>query len=314
MQKLKLYIAETEDFSKSVIQKLQQVFEIINANNKSLKTIFEEVDIFWFRLGYEIDDSVLSTSSKCKYIVTPVTGIDHINENLCNELGVKVICLRGEEDFLKQIRATAEHTMALTLALIRNIVPAVGHTHKGQWQRDKFRGTELYNKKVSIIGYGRLGQITSEYFNTFGCFVGFYDIVDKEYPAYITMYNNLKDAVKNADIISIHLPFNESTHKLLGKEFFEWLKSTSIIINTSRGGVMDEKYLLEALQMNKIKGAALDVLNGEPNVHQNHLIEYARHNNNLIITPHIGGNTYESFEKTEQFVADKLIKSVFPYV
>ncbi len=308
--KLKLYIAENEDFNVDVLFLLQEKFEVVELSNYPLEKILNEVDIFWFRLGYKIDSEVLNFKSRCKYLVTPVTGIDHIDEKLCLKLGIKIISLRGEVEFLKNVRATAEHTIALTLALLRNIAPAINHTRNGQWNRDLFRGSEMFEKKVAIIGFGRLGKITAEYFNSFGCKVGFYDNVPKEHSFFITNYSSMKEAVEDADIISIHLPFNESTENILGKKFFSWLKQSSIIINTSRGGVLDEKYLLEALLLNKINGAAIDVLKGEPNVKQNPLIEYSSKHNNLIITPHIGGNTYESFEKTEKFLASKLLSTL----
>ncbi|MBC7884396.1 MAG: hypothetical protein H7X99_02915, partial [Saprospiraceae bacterium] len=144
MIKLKIYIAEQEDFNPSVLSDIMEKFELVALReNEKLKDILKQVDIFWFRLGYNINGKVLDQNTRCKYLVTPVTGIDHIDEALCENLGIKVICLKGEYDFLKMVRATAEHTIALTLSLYRNLTDAVNHTRKGGWNRDKFRGYEL---------------------------------------------------------------------------------------------------------------------------------------------------------------------------
>src|SRR5690606_18326010 len=164
------YLAETADFSPNVLSLIKEKFEVTNfSKNTPLGKILDNVDIFWFRLGYKIDQKVLSKHSKCKYLVTPVTGIDHIDEEYCNELAIKIICLKGESEFLKSIRATAELTIALNLALIRNLVDAIIDTRNSEWRRDRFRGGELFQKKVGIIGFGRLGRIVAGYYKTFGC-------------------------------------------------------------------------------------------------------------------------------------------------
>jgi D-3-phosphoglycerate dehydrogenase len=104
--------------------------------------------------------------------------------------------------------------------------------------------------------------------------------------------------------------YEKSTHHLINKAIFERMKPTSVLINTSRGGIVDSEALLEALKAKKIKGAALDVIENEYDVTQNELIAFSTQNNNLIITPHIGGNTWESFEKTEMFLFNKLKSTI----
>jgi D-3-phosphoglycerate dehydrogenase len=266
------------------------------------------VDIFWFRLAYKIDSQVLSEKTKCKYLITPVTGIDHIDESLCEKLGIKIICLRGEYEFLNEVRATAEHTILLTLALLRNLVPSVNHVNNFQWLRDLFRGSELYKKNVGIIGLGRLGRIVADYFHAFGCNIFYYDIEEKNAP--YKKIDTPDQLVQNSDIISIHIPYNKMNHHFISDTLLSRFKKNSILINTSRGGVIDGVDLLQQLKNKNIQGAALDVLEGEPDIEKNKLIAFAKKNHNLIITPHIGGNTFESFEKTEHFIYEKLINSI----
>lgn len=309
---LKLHIAETQDFSLEVIDSLKEHFKVTTGSVKreKLKEKLQEIDIFWFRLAYQIDHDVIDESTRCKYLVTPVTGIDHIDEGLCKKMGINIICLRGEKEFLKEVRATAEHTMLLAMMLMRNAVPAVTDVNQKKWRRDLFRGVELFQKRVGIIGYGRLGEIVAEYFHTFGCEVGFYDIKPQSHPNYIKRFDSLEKCIEESDIISIHATYNESTHHLFDEAIFKKINNKKWLINTSRGGIVDDTELLKSLQEGKIAGAALDVLYGEPNIQNNHLVEYANSNRNLIITPHIGGCTYESFEKTERFIAKKLLQAI----
>ena len=314
MSKLKLYIAERNDFSNEVFQELETRFEILDfKENISIKEILKQVDIFWFRLAHKLDSTVLDKSTKCKYLLTPVTGIDHIDEKLCNELGIQIICLRGEVDFLKNVRATAEHTIALTLALLRKIHPAVSDVQSGNWNRDNFRGYELYEKKVGILGYGRLGKIVARYFHAFDCEISYFDIEEKIGDTFCVRLNTIESLFENNDIISLHIPLNEKTIGIINKDLLQKMKVNSILVNTSRGAIINEIDLLEVLKFKSIKGAALDVLDGEPNIQNSELVKYSKSNSNLIITPHIGGNTYESFAKTEKFLADKLVQIIHQF-
>ena len=261
-------------------------------------------------MAHKLDSTVLDKSTKCKYLLTPVTGIDHIDEKLCNELGIQIICLRGEVDFLKNVRATAEHTIALTLALLRKIHPAVSDVQSGNWNRDNFRGYELYEKKVGILGYGRLGQIVARYFHAFDCEISYFDIEEKIGDTFCVKLNSIESLFENNDIVSLHIPLNEKTIGIINKDLLQKMKVNSILVNTSRGAIINEIDLIEVLKFKSIKGAALDVLDGEPNIQDSELVKYSKTNSNLIITPHIGGNTYESFAKTEKFLADKLVQII----
>lgn len=310
MKKLKIHIGEINDFNPVVLNKIKEQFNVTNFSKEvPLKIILNEVDVFWFRLGFKIDHLVLDQNTRCRYIVTPVTGIDHIDENLCNKLGIHIISLKGEFEFLKSIRATAEHTIAMTLALYRNLTDAILHTREGSWDRNKFRGRELFQKKVGIIGLGRLGFIVAGYFKAFGCEVGYYDIIEITSSDF-KRHENLDSLLEESDIVSVHVNYHRGNHHFFGKNQFNKMKKDAIFINTSRGGLVDENILLDSLISGKISGAALDVLQGEPEVSRNALITYASQHPNLIITPHVGGNTFESFEKTESFIFNKLLTAI----
>lgn len=307
---LRLHLAETQDFSKTVFAKLKRHFTVSTGsveNKLALKKVLEEVDVFWFRLGYKIDNQVLSEASSCKFLVTPVTGLDHIDQSLCNKLGITIISLKGEFEFLKEVRATAEHTISLALSLLRKTTQAVNHAHSGKWNRDLFRGNELYKKRVGIIGLGRLGKIVAALFQAFGCDVSYYDRDSSIKHPPFKQHNSLEDCILENDIVSVHVDYSTQSHHLFDKKTLSHFNNKKWLINTSRGGIIDEEALLDCLMENKIAGVALDVLQGEPAVKDHPIISYARENENLILTPHIGGCTYESFEKTEAFILNKLL-------
>lgn len=310
--KPKILIAETGDFNPEVIDLLKEAGEvkIESLKKEDIGNAFRNYDIVWFRLGFTIDENVLDDETKCKIIVTPVTGLDHIDEELCKERGIEVISLRGETDFLKDVRATAELTIGITITLLRNLIPAYNSVLQGEWDRDLYRGNEIFGKTVGIIGMGRLGNIVAEYFYSLGATVCGYDI-RKDFPENIKRTETIEELIQNSDIVSCHLSYTKETENMIGEWEFSRFKKEAIFINTSRGGIVDEIALINALKSGTIAGAALDVIKDEGGVNPgNPLIDYANKNSNLLIFPHLGGNTYESFEKTEKFLAEKLIQKI----
>lgn len=220
-----------------------------------------------------------------KAIVTPATGLTHIDLKKACERGIEVLSLNGETEFLTDIHATAEHTWGLLLSLIRKIPQAYEHVLTGGWERGLFKGTELHGKKLLVLGYGRIGRMVAGYGQAFGMRVIYCD-------------KNEDVPYSKADIITVHVSYDQVN--LISDREFDKMKYGTLLINTSRGQVVDEDALLNALKWGKVAGAALDV------VSSNKLIDYARDNDNVLITPHIGGCTYESTEKTEIFMAKKL--------
>jgi D-3-phosphoglycerate dehydrogenase len=121
---------------------------------------------------------------------------------------------------------------------------------------------------------------------------------------------SLKDLVKKVDVLSIHVNYDNTTHHLINSEVLSIMNDNIQIINTSRGGIVNEKDIIEFLENHKKTGYATDVVFEEPNIENSMIVKYAKKNNNVIITPHIGGNTYESIIKTEEFIANKFIKII----
>lgn len=277
--------------------------------------VIKKYDILITRFGFKIDRDVLDAAASLKFIVTPTTGLDHIDTEYALKKGIKVISLQGETEFLRTVVATAEHTWALLLALIRRVPWAFQSVLKGEWSRDLFRGNELEGKRLGILGLGRLGEKVAFYGMAFGMETSAYDPYRRAWPGKVKRCFNLRELLSHSDILSIHLPLNNETKGLMGRKELKMLPKGAIVINTSRGSILDSVALVGLLTSGYLGGAALDVLEGEgkdfKRQRQNKLLlAYARKNKNLLITPHLGGATKESMAKTEIFMAHKLKKSL----
>ncbi len=306
-----ILVTESDRFSQTALRLLQEVGDPILANvdRPSLLRLVVNADVLWVRLRHLINEEVMDAAQRLRVIVTPTTGLNHIAVERADARKIAVLSLRGEREFLRDVRATAEHTIGLALALMRQIPAAAGHTISGGWDRDIFRGCELHNKTVGVVGYGRLGRIVARYFRAFDARVLVSDpgIASEEVPAGIAAVP-LIELLHEADIVTVHVSLSEATRHMFGPEQFRRMKRGAWFINTARGELVDEEALLSALESKYLAGAGLDVLTGETAgfTSEHPLLRFAREHPNLIITPHIGGCTHESMEKTEVFLAGKL--------
>ena len=262
------------------------------------------------RLGHRVDEELLAAGPNLRFVATATTGLNHIDLEAAERRGIAVLSLKGEVDFLNTVTATAEHTWALLLALIRHLPQATSHARAGHWNRNPFKGRELSDMTLGIVGYGRLGRIVATYGKAFRMRILATDPKPVSRDEGIT-YTTLIDLLERSDIISVHACLTAETRGLLGPAEFARIKPGAYLINTARGEIIDEPSLLEALQSNHLAGAAVDVLSDEvpcgatwPVEHL--LLNYARTHDNLIITPHIGGATLDSMHKTEIFLAKKI--------
>jgi D-3-phosphoglycerate dehydrogenase / 2-oxoglutarate reductase len=311
--RLVIRIGEPDNFSPAAAETLRSAGDVVlePCDPASLPRVLAECDVFWFRLGHRIDSGALGATPRCRLIACPVTGLDHIDLEACRARGVRVVSLRGETSFLRDVRATAELTIALALALLRHVPAAIAAVHQGEWNRDRFRGGELCGRAVGIVGVGRLGSIVARYCQAFGARVFGYDPRADLADAPLERMPTLESLLEAVDLATIHVSYDASTHHLFDHRAFARMKPGSLLINTSRGGVIDEVALLDVLESGRLAGAALDVLQDEPNVGVDHpLVAFARKSSRLIIVPHIGGNTFESFEKVERFLADRVVQAL----
>ena len=305
-------ITESNDYSAKALEIYKMLGKVtLNAScEEELIRKLPFAEVLVVRLGYNLSYDLLKYASNLKYIVTPTTGLNHIDQDYTQANNIEIISLKGESEFLSKITPTAELTWGLLLSLLRKIPSATKDVLANQWNRDAFYGSELYGRTLGIVGYGRLGKIIARYGVAFGMNVLVYDtkIVEPEESIQLSSFDEL---LSKADVVSIHVQLDSTTEEFFDQAAFSKMKYGAVLINTSRGELLCEKSLLASLNNNQLAGAAVDVLKGETSsgewLENNNLIKYAKQKNNLLITPHIGGACPDSMRRTEEFVALKLL-------
>lgn len=293
------------------LKKLGPVFSWADVRQKS--AMLKRATILVVKLGMKISKSVLDEMPNLKIVGTSTTGLNHIDMREIVRRGIRVISLRGETKFLRTITPTAEETIGLMIMLMRNLPWGFDAVCAGKWQKEKFYGHELAGKTLGIVGFGRLGSMVARFGRTFGMSV----IACDPHVASAAMKRArvkkvlMDDIFKKADIVSAHVLLTPGTYHLVKRRHFKLMKPTAYFINTARGELVDEKALLKALKKKWIAGVALDVLaNEDPrggHIKRHPLVRYAATHKNLIIVPHLGGATFESMAKTEEFIAGKIV-------
>ena len=193
------------------------------------------------------------------------------------------------------------------MSYMRNLVPAVQWIKDGKWVEGTtpyytWMGNELCGKKVGFVGFGAVGKHAAKILEAYGCEISFYDpFVDFVKDSYKKC--ELEEIFKNSDIVSIHLPVLDSTKGMINADLFAKMKETAIFVNTARSAVVDEPALMEVLRNKKIRGAILDVLEVEPPTEE--ALEIARLDN-VLLTPHICGATYEVTDHQSRILADRI--------
>ena len=280
----------------------------------------EQAEIILAPLGYYVGKEKIDQMPHLKCIGSNTTGHPHIDVEYAAKKGIKVVTLKDHQDFLDTITPTSELTWGLIIALSRKMLPAARSVTNGNWSRWPFGGEHMLSQmRLGIIGLGRLGKKVAGYGRAFDMEVAYYDpYVDAEKVGFasrdLELISRLEDLVSWADIITLHVPHEPETENLINRTIIGQFKPGSFFINTSRGELVDHDALLHALKGKAIGGAALDVLDGEfvpgfeNRVLENALVQYARNNDNLIITPHIGGSTRDAWTLTQEFTIKKIIE------
>ena len=299
---------------------------LVCASHEQLHLILENArkngqpyNALFVRLGLSIDTEIFAAGSpELQWVVTPTTGLDHIDLRAARERNVRVLSLKGCLDFLREVSSTAEMTWALLLALLRKIPTAHQHVLDGNWNRSPYLGRELRGMKLGVWGLGRLGTMTAGYGRAFGMEVLACDDRDEPFTEMANAHVvrcELEDLLTRSDIVTLHLPLSERNNGILNQKRLAMLRSSSYLINTARGELVDETALLEALSSRRIAGCAIDVMRGDSRwcdvVPEDHpLVSYARSNDNLIITPHIGGYTTDAVAKTRHFMIERFCEDL----
>lgn len=251
----------------------------------------------------KIDKKVIDQLKKCKVIANYAVGYNNIDVEYAKQKGIVVT---NTPDALTD--ATADLAVTLILACARHVVEGDKMVRKNKftgWKPKLLRGIELRGKTVGIVGAGRIGQETGKRIKGFGTKIVYYSKSHKpEFEAATgARMVTLSRLLRSSDIISLHLPLNEKTYHLIDKKKLSLIKSDAILVNTSRGEIVDEKELIKMLKAGKIFSAGFDVYENEPNVNKE-LYKLK----NVVLLPHIGSATFEARDKMAKLAADNVIR------
>ena len=269
---------------------------------EELLAVASEYDGFIIRSRTKIDREVLDRATRLKLVARPGTGLDNVDVDYAKSRGVTVV--NSPESLVEGV---AEHVVLLMLALSRKLVVADASTKAGRWEKNALMGKELRGKILGIVGLGRIGKRIAEVARTLGMQVLFYDVIaipPEVVAALGAKVVTLDELFSDADYVTLHVPMTPETEHMVGAARLAQMKPTAFIINTSRGGVIDEEALATALSEKRLGGAALDVFEKEPPTGS---ILTAP---NTILTPHIGGQTEEAQVNAITVIGEK-VRSFF---
>lgn len=308
------------------VSQLEDVRNVYDSEGSKLLTILETKDEFsneiveaiFCKLAKPLHAAYLSNYPNLRYILCPTTGLDHIDLGYCTKNAISVISLKDELDTTTRFTSTCELALWLSIELNRNITSPIESVLKGSWNRDEHISRSLSDVTFGVLGYGRLGKTMTRILQSFYSKIIVFDIDEEKtrnLPEEIRVANSVTDLVRNVDILSIHVDDRIDNVKIIDASVLKEITSgTFILINTARGFILDESAVVDYLRNGIIKGFGADVLAGETSENLNwlqanpiwQLMQLGSHN--IVLTPHIGGATFQNIRSAEELVFSKLIE------
>ena len=287
-----------EELSPAATDLLSGDFEIRSvdgADRAALLPALADVDAVLIRSATKIDAEAIAAAPKLKVVARAGVGLDNVDVKAATAAGVMVVNAPQSN-----IVSAAEQAIALLFAVARRTPNANASLKSGEWKRSKFTGVEILDKTVGVVGFGKIGQLVAQRLAAFGTTIIAYDPYVQ--PARAAQYGvrmvTLEELLREADIVTIHLPKTPETLGLIGERELQLVKPGVIIVNAARGGLVDEDALAIALKEGRVGGAGLDVFATEPTT-SSPLFEF----DNVVVTPHLGASTDEAQEKAGTAVA-----------
>lgn len=282
---------------------LSEKFEVIEINNLEEYEELKNVEYAILRT-LKIDRETIEHAKNLKFIQRWGVGYDSVDIVTAGEKGIKVAVTSGINSI-----PVAEYAILLMLAVYRNIINVHSNVINGNWREDALieRSYIISGKKLGLVGLGSIGKEVAKRITAFGADVLYYDIFrlsDQEESFLNIKYSELDELLGDCDIISIHLPLNDSTKNLIDKRAISLMKNTAILINTSRGGIVNEDDLYDALLNNQILGAGIDVFENEPILQDNKLLKLK----NIVLSSHNAGNTIDNSINMAKRCSDNILK------
>lgn len=289
---------------------LLELAEKLKPNNWDLITLDQKQNLRYIDLIQEADfllsfsgkihDEILLNAKNIKLIQLCSAGFDGINKKITSDMNIPIANNGGANSI-----PVAEFTITLMLSTIRHIVDADNNTRQGLWDSklQSKKSYELFGSTVGIIGAGKIGTRVIEMLQGFNTNILYTDIVTSTKAESLDAKKvSMECLLRNSDIVSLHVPHDKSTDKMINKKSLSLMKSSAIIINTCRGGVINEKDLYDHLFTQKIRGAGLDVFEEEPINKENPLINLK----NVVLAPHFAGKSIESYPRRVNFAFENM--------
>jgi len=277
-----------------------------DATNEYVQQIIHEYVGLIVRSRIKIDEYLIDKAQDLQFLGRVGSGMELIDTVYAKEKGI--LCFNSPEGNRDSV---AEHAVGNMIGMLKNIHISDRELRQGNWIRKDRRGVELGSQTVGIIGYGNTGSALAEKLSGFGCEILAYDKYKSKFGNKLVVEATLEDLYTDADIVSIHLPLTEETHYLVDKGFFEQFKKPIYFVNTSRGSIVKTMDLVEALQSEKVWGAAIDVFETEPiqnlNAANQAWWDQLAGQQQVILTPHTAGLTKDSYLKLAKILAQKIL-------
>ena len=293
----------TERLSEAGLERLRQHGSVdvrLGLTPEELSREIGAYDALVIRSATRVGGDLLERADNLKVIGRAGIGLDNVDVDAATRHGIMVVNAPQSN-----VISAAEHTMALLLAQARNIPQAHTALVEGQWERERWQGVELHGKTLGIVGLGRVGTLVAQRASAFGMHLVAYDpYVSRARAAQMgaEMVESVRAVCRLADFLTIHLPKSSETTGIIGEQEFAEMRPGIRIINTARGGLIDEAALARALRDGRVAGAALDVFDGEP------LTEHPLFGApNVVVTPHLGASTAEAQDKAGLAIAEQVV-------
>ena len=303
MEKFKILVAERiSEEGLAVFEAAPEMeFDVeLKLDRKELLERIPLYDALVVRSKTKVDGELIEKAGRLKIIGRAGNGIDNIDIEAATKKGV-LVANTPESNTM----SAAELAIGLMLAQSRNIPQATAHLKSGKWDRNLFKGTELFGKTLGIIGLGRIGSLVAKRMRAFGMKIVAYDpyISDERFEKYhAEKKEKIEELIKVADFITVHTPKTEETIGMIGEKEIALMKKGVRLVNDARGGIIEERALLNALKSGHVASAGIDVFEKEPCI-GNPLFEL----DNIVVTPHLGASTHEAQQNVGETIAGQVI-------
>jgi D-3-phosphoglycerate dehydrogenase len=312
VNKISFLILEPENYSLVAIKcygSIGKIYFPAEMNSHEKKSTITCIVV---RLGYRIDESLISEYKNLKWIISPTTGLTHIDLKVCQTRGISIFSLKNVRDKINSITSTAELTLALMFSLVRCVTQANENVvEKEIWNRNLHCERQISSMVIGLVGFGRIGGMVAKTLIALGSKVKAYD----PYQSYskfleigVIKVDKIESIFIESDIISIHASSTEENVDMINYDLLKLIKKNSIFINTARGELVNEIDLVRAVEEGYLHGAGVDVLKNELDhalLFKSPVIRAAKLGKNILITPHIGGCTKEAMYATEDLIAQE---------